>query len=377
MSLSHDETERYARHLILPEVGVAGQLRLRRARVLCVGAGGLGSPAAYYLAAAGVGILGIVDSDRVELSNLQRQILHGTPDMGRPKTDSAGDALRRLNPGIELRLFPVRLSATNILGYLSDFDIIVDGSDNFPTRYLVNDACVMARKPCVSGAVFRFEGQATVFAPHLGGPCYRCLFPEPPPPGAAPGCLEAGVMGAMPGIVGCIQAAEAIKLILGQGTSLIGRLLVMDALAMKFRDLKIRPDPQCALCGRQPSIHQLADIDPVCTAAFSTSNSAGDDEVAVDAMQDALDHPELNVRVIDVREVSELQGASISGTCHLSMSTIQLWSHELSSKDAYLLVCHSGVRSMRAAQWLKSIGFSNVKSVRGGFKAWKAWRQAS
>lgn len=250
--------QRYARHLPLPEVGAEGQQKLRRARVLCVGVGGLGSPVALYLAAAGVGCLGIADFDVVDLSNLQRQVLHGTPDVGRPKTESARDAIRRLNPDVEVVLHNGRLTSTNALEIVAAYDLVVDATDNLPARYLLNDACVLLKKANVYGAVLRFEGQASVFAPHLGGPCYRCLFPEPPPPGAVPSCAEAGILGVVPGIIGTIQAAEALKMILGRGDSLLRRLLVLEALTMRFRELNVRRDPHCAICGEQPTLRQLA-----------------------------------------------------------------------------------------------------------------------
>ena len=259
MELNSDEIRRYSRHLSLPEVGLEGQKKICSASVLCIGAGGLGSPIAMYLAAAGIGKLGIVDFDSVDLSNLQRQILHGTADVGRPKTQSAAETLHRLNPHVEVVLHDTRLTSENALDIIRPYDIVVDGTDNFPTRYLTNDACVLLRKPNVYGSIFRFEGQASVFAPHLGGPCYRCLYPEPPPPGAVPSCAEGGVLGVLPGIIGLIQATEILKLILGKGTSLLNRLLLFNALDMQFRELKLRRDPQCPLCGEHPTITQLID----------------------------------------------------------------------------------------------------------------------
>ena len=264
VDLTKDDVNRYARHLSLPEVGLEGQRKLRAASVLCIGAGGLGSPAALYLAAAGVGRLGVVDADVVELSNLQRQVLHGTGDVGRPKTESAAAAIGRLNPNVEFVPHHVRLSRENAFAILRDYEVIVDGTDNFPTRYLTNDACAHLRKPLVYGSIFRFEGQASLFAPHLGGPCYRCLFPEPPAPGTVPSCAEGGVLGVLPGIIGVIQATEALKLILGRGRSLLGRLLFFDALEMSFREIKLRRDPQCPLCGPQPTITGLIDYDQFC-----------------------------------------------------------------------------------------------------------------
>jgi adenylyltransferase/sulfurtransferase len=265
--LSAEEQRRYSRHIMLPEIGEEGQHKLKAARVLCLGAGGLGSPAALYLAAAGVGTIGLVDADRVALSNLHRQLLHGTKDVGRPKTESARDRLAEINPEITVRLYPCRFESGNAQEILQDYDLIVDGTDNFATRYLSNDVAVFARKPNVYGSIFRFDGQTTVFAPHLGGPCYRCLFPEPPPPGEVPSCAEAGVLGVLPGIVGTMQATEAIKLILGIGDSLVGRLLHFDALKMKFREFSLRRDPRCPVCGEHPTITEYVDYVEFCAGA--------------------------------------------------------------------------------------------------------------
>src|SRR5512146_68978 len=301
MQLSNDEIRRYSRHLILPEVGLEGQKKICSASVLCIGAGGLGSPIALYLAAAGVGTLGLVDFDAVELSNLQRQVLHGTPDVGRPKTESAAEALRRLNPGVKTVLHNAKLTSQNALEIIRDYDIVVDGTDNFPTRYLTNDACVLLKKPNVYGSIFRFEGQASVFAPHLGGPCYRCLYPEPPPPGMVPSCAEGGVLGVLPGIIGCIQTTEILKLALGKGTSMVGRLLLFNALDMKFRELKLRRDPACPICGDHPTIKELIDYDQFCGIQPAPAEPVGNpDEVTVQDMKKALDDPSLGIKVIDV-----------------------------------------------------------------------------
>jgi molybdopterin/thiamine biosynthesis adenylyltransferase len=282
MELDSDDIRRYSRHLNLPEVGLEGQKKICSASVLCLGAGGLGSPVALYLAAAGVGKLGIVDYDAVDVSNLQRQVLHGTPDVGRPKTQSAKETIQSLNPKVEVVLHDARLSSKNALDIIRLYDIVVDGTDNFPTRYLANDACVLLRKPNVYGAVFRFEGQASLFAPHLGGPCYRCLYPEPPPPGAVPSCAEGGVLGVLPGIIGLIQATETLKLILGQGSSLLSRLLLFDALEMRFRELKLRRDPQCPVCGEHPTITELIDYEAFCgSEPPSISAALHPDEVTV------------------------------------------------------------------------------------------------
>ena len=373
MELSNVEIQRYARHLLLPEVGAAGQQRLRAARVLCVGVGGLGSPVAMYLAAAGVGRLGIVDHDVVELSNLQRQVLHGTADVGRPKTDSARAAVQHLNPHVEVVTYATRLTAANARDIFAGYDVVVDGTDNFPTRYLVNDACVLLGKPNVYGSVFRWEGQASLFAPHLGGPCYRCLFPEPPPPGTAPSCAEAGVLGVLPGIIGCIQATEALKLVLGQGQSLLGRLLLVDALNMRFKELRLRRDPACPVCGEHPSITRLTDLEPVC--APSTEDrlpGLGPDEVSVQDMQQALDLPELGITVIDVREPPEWAIASVAGTRRISLSRLAERLVELDPDRPYYLHCQAGVRSLRAVEVLRARGFRDVRSVHGGLQVWMA-----
>ncbi len=370
MEFDADECRRYARHLILPEVGVAGQTKIRSASVLCIGAGGLGSPLALYLAAAGVGRLGIVDFDAVELSNLQRQILHGTEDVGRPKTTSAKAAVQRLNSGVQVVLHEERLTSQNALGIIKDYDVVVDGTDNFPTRYLTNDACVLLRKPNVYGSIFRFEGQASLFAPHLGGPCYRCLFPEPPPPGSVPSCAEGGVLGVLPGIIGTIQATEALKLILGCGTSLLGRLLCYDALEMKFRELRLRRDPQCPLCGDHPSITGLVDYEDFCGIKPETTPSMHPDEVTVQDMKQALDTPTLGIKVLDVREPHEYRIAHVRGVQLVPLGSLAEHAGELDPAGQYYLHCHHGGRSLRAVELLRSKGFQNVKSVRGGIQAW-------
>jgi sulfur-carrier protein adenylyltransferase/sulfurtransferase len=371
MELSTDELRRYARHIILPEVGLAGQKKICATRVLCLGAGGLGSPVALYLAAAGVGTLGLVDFDAVEFSNLQRQLLHGTANVGQPKTDSAAETLLRINPAVRVIRHPVRLTSHNALELIAPYDIVVDGTDNFPTRYLANDACVLLRKPNIYGSVFRFEGQASVFAPHLGGPCYRCLYPEPPPPGAVPSCAEAGVLGVLPGLIGCIQATETLKLALGQGTSLLSRLLLYDALAMRFKEIKVRPDPQCPLCGRQPIITGLIDYDQFCgTRPEPTMTSQHPDEVTVQDLQQALQQPGLCIIVLDVREPHEYQLARIEGVQPFPLSTLANRFTELDPERAYYLHCKGGVRSMKALQFLRQHGFKHLKSVKGGLTAW-------
>lgn len=372
MDLSNDEIRRYSRHLLLPEVGLAGQKKLRAARVLCIGAGGLGSPVAMYLAAAGVGRLGLVDFDVVEFSNLQRQLLHGTPDVGRPKTESARDTLLRLNPEVEVVRHDLRLTRANAIEVLRGYDIVVDGTDNFATRYLTNDACVLLRKPNVYGSIFRWEGQASVFAPHLGGPCYRCLFPEPPPPGTVPSCAEGGVLGVLPGIVGCLQATEAVKLILGQGAPLLGRLLLFNALEARFKELKVRRDPACPICGEQPTITELIDYEQFCGVRGEASVGSNASAVSVREMKRALDDPSCGVVVVDVREPTEWAVASLPGTRQIPLSVLAERAGELDPNGAYLLVCRLGTRSSRAVEMLKAHGFKSVKNVRGGLAAWAA-----
>lgn len=368
MELSSEQLRRYSRHVILPEVGVEGQKRLCAARVLCIGAGGLGSPLMMYLVAAGVGVLGVVDEDTVEETNLQRQILHGHADLGQPKTESARRRLRDLNPKCDVRIHTTRLNRDNVLEILRDYDILVDGTDNFPTRYLTNDACVMLGKPNVYGSIFRFEGQASVFAPHLGGPCYRCLFPEPPPPGEVPSCAEGGVFGVLPGVIGCLQATEVIKLVVGTGTPLIGRLLLYDALGMKFRELRLRRDPECPVCGKNPTLTKLADYERLC--GLPVGSGVGEDEVTVQEMKRVLDHPELGIQVVDVRETHELALARVGGVLSLPLSDLPSRFTELNANQMIYLHCKAGVRSLQALEYLRERGFKYLKSVRGGIDAW-------
>jgi adenylyltransferase/sulfurtransferase len=371
MELNDAEIRRYSRHLILPEVGLEGQKKIRSASVLCIGAGGLGSPIAMYLAAAGIGQLGIVDFDSVELSNLQRQVIHGTPDVGRPKTQSAADTIHRINPDVQVVRHDTRLTSENALEIIRPYDIVVDGTDNFPTRYLTNDACVLLRKPNVYGSVFRFEGQASVFAPHLGGPCYRCLYPEPPPPGAVPSCAEGGVLGVLPGVIGLIQATEILKLVLGKGTSLLNRLLLFNALEMQFRELKLRRDPQCPLCGENPVITQLIDYQAFCGAPPPTTTpTMHPDEVTVHELKRALDNPELGIQVLDVREPDEHRIARINGARLVPLSTLSERFAELDPSQHYYLHCKAGGRSMNALEFLRQRGFKHLKSVKGGITAW-------
>ncbi len=371
MELNNDEIRRYSRHLILPEVGLAGQKRIKAASVLCVGAGGLGSPIAMYLAAAGVGRIGIVDFDTVDFSNLQRQLLHGTPDVGRLKAESAKETIANLNPGVDVVIHNTRLSSENALEIIGKYDIVVDGTDNFPTRYLTNDACVLLKKPNVYGSIFRFDGQASVFAPHLGGPCYRCLYPEPPPPGMVPSCAEGGVLGVLPGIIGCIQTTEILKLALGKGTSLVGRLMLFNALDMKFRELKLRRDPQCPVCGDKPTITKLIDYEQFCGIMPEPSTpTQNPDEVTVQEMKKATDDVKLGIKVIDVREPDEYEIAHIAGVPLIPLGSLPQRFTELDPNQQIYVHCKSGIRSLKAVKFLKEQGFKYAKSVKGGIAAW-------
>jgi adenylyltransferase/sulfurtransferase len=371
VDLTNEEIRRYSRHLILPEVGLAGQRKIRNTSVLCIGAGGLGSPIAMYLAAAGIGKLGIVDFDTVDYSNLQRQILHSDADVGVSKADSAKASINALNPNVEVELYKTRISSENALDLIRPYDIVVDGTDNFPTRYLTNDACVLLKKPNVYGSIFRFEGQASVFAPHLGGPCYRCLYPEPPPPGMVPSCAEGGVLGVLPGIIGCIQATEILKLALGKGSTLIGRLLLFNALDMKFRELKLRRDPKCPVCGEHPTVTELIDYEQFCGIVPEPLVSGQNpDEVTVQQMQQALTDPKLSILVVDVRETDEYQIARVTGTTLLPLSQLPQRFTELDPNTQLYLHCKAGKRSMKALEFLRQQGFKYVKSVKGGIDAW-------
>src|ERR1700743_2480523 len=371
MQLNHDEIRRYSRHLILPEVGMAGQKKVRGASGLCIGAGGLGSPIAMYLAAAGIGKLGIVDFDIVDYSNLQRQILHTDADVGRSKAESAKETINGINPNVEVVTHNTRISSENALDLVRPYDIVVDGTDNFPTRYLTNDACVLLKKPNVYGSIFRFEGQASVFAPHLGGPCYRCLYPEPPPPGMVPSCAEGGVLGVLPGIVGCIQATEILKLAIGKGTPLIGRLLLFNALDMKFRELKLRRDPKCPICGDHPTIKELIDYEMFCGIPDEPAEPAANpDEVTVTDMKKALDNPKLNIKVIDVRDPDEYEISHIKGIPQIPLGELSQRFTELDPNQQLYIHCKSGVRSMKALRFLREQGFKYVKSVKGGINAY-------
>ncbi|HEY1582306.1 MAG TPA: molybdopterin-synthase adenylyltransferase MoeB [Chthoniobacterales bacterium] len=365
--LSAEERRRYSRHVLLPEIGLAGQEKLKAARVLCLGAGGLGSPAALYLAAAGVGTLGLVDDDRVALSNLHRQLLHGTKDIGRAKTESARDRLTDINPEIALQLHARRFTRENAAEILQRYDLIVDGTDNFATRYLSNDVAVFAGKPNVYGSIFRFDGQMTIFAPHLGGPCYRCLFPEPPPPGEVPSCAEAGVLGVLPGIVGMLQATEAIKLILGIGDSLIGRLLHFDALKMKFREFNLRRDPDCPVCGARPTITEPIDYEMFCHGAPDLT--AAVPQIQVGELRERMTTGE-SFTLLDVREPFEFEMARIEGANLIPLGELPARWRELDRTRETFVLCHSGVRSERAAEYLREVGFARVANVAGGIDAW-------
>jgi adenylyltransferase/sulfurtransferase len=343
---------------------------MMKAAVPVMSAGGLGSPIAMYLAAAGIGKLGLVDFDTVDYSNLQRQILHTDADVGRPKTESAKETIHGINPNVEVVLHNTRITSENALDLIRPYDIVVDGTDNFPTRYLTNDACVLLKKPNVYGSIFRFEGQASVFAPHLGGPCYRCLYPEPPPPGMVPSCAEGGVLGVLPGIIGCLQAAEILKLAIGRGSSLVGRLLLFNALELKFRELKLRRDPQCPLCGEHPTIKELIDYEQFCGITPEAEPAANPDEVTVQDMKQALANPALGIKVVDVREPDEYEIAHVNGVPLLPLSELPNRFTELDPNQQYYLHCKGGVRSLKAVSFLKQQGFKYVKSVKGGISAW-------
>jgi sulfur-carrier protein adenylyltransferase/sulfurtransferase len=372
--LTAEEIKRYSRHLIMPEVGLDGQKKLKAGSVLCIGAGGLGSPAAMYLAAAGVGRIGIVDFDVVDFSNLQRQLLHGTSSVGRSKLESAKDRLRDLNPHIDIETYETTVSSENALDLFKPYDVILDGTDNFPTRYLVNDACVLAGKPNAYGSIFRFEGQASVFATKEG-PCYRCLYPEPPPPGLVPSCAEGGVLGVLPGIIGVIQATEAIKLILGVGEPLIGRFLIYDALKMRFRELKLRKDPECPVCGTHPTVTKLIDYEQFCgirpEPAVAQASGAGVNQwetTSVD-LKKRLDAGD-DVLVLDVREPNEYQICRIPGSVLIPLGELPRRYAELPTDKDIVTHCKMGGRSAKATEFLQSVGFKRVQNLRGGILDW-------
>jgi adenylyltransferase/sulfurtransferase len=371
VTLSPQEAARYSRHLIMPEVGMEGQKRLKAGSVLLIGAGGLGSPLGLYLAAAGVGRIGLVDFDVVDFSNLQRQVLHGTPDVGRPKLHSARDRLQAINPDVRIDLHETRLTSANALSLFEPYDLIIDGTDNFPTRYLVNDACVLLKKPNVYGSIFRFDGQASVFYPGRG-PCYRCLYPEPPPPGEVPSCAEGGVLGILPGLIGCIQATEAVKLLLGQGTPLIGRLLLYDALQMSFREFKVRRNPKCPVCGEHPTVTKLIDYEQFCGVRGQETpapETASRDDITVEELKQRLDRGD-NVFVLDVRNPEEIQICRLPGSTVIPLPTLPQRFGELDRTREIIVHCKSGVRSQKAIHFLRQQGFANLKNLTGGILAW-------
>ena len=371
VELSNEEISRYSRHLILPEVGMAGQKKLKGTSVLCIGTGGLGSPIAMYLAAAGIGKIGIVDFDVVDYSNLQRQIIHGTADVDRPKVQSGKETLNSINPEVEVVIHETMLTSENALDIIEPYDIVVDGTDNFPTRYLTNDACVLLKKPNVYGSIFRFEGQASVFAPELGGPCYRCLYPEPPPPGMVPSCAEGGVLGVLPGIIGCIQATEIIKLALGKGEPLINRLMLYSALDMSFRELKLRRDPKCPICGENPTITELIDYQEFCGIGDEPDEpQTHPDEVSVQDMKKAMDDSSSDIAFLDVREYDEVEIAKIEGVPLIPLGELPQRFMELDPNQTIYIHCKVGGRSLKAVEFLKQQGFKYCKSVAGGINAW-------
>jgi len=369
--LTNEESKRYSRHLIMPEVGVEAQKKLKASKVLCIGAGGLGSPAALYLAAAGVGTLGIVDFDTVDFSNLQRQILHGTPDVGRSKLASAKDKLNAINPNVKIELHETALTSANALELFAPYDVILDGTDNFPTRYLVNDACVLLGKPNAYGSIFRFEGQASVFATK-DGPCYRCLYPEPPPPGLVPSCAEGGVLGVLPGMIGIIQATEAIKLIIGVGEPLIGRFLIYDALKMKFRELKLRKDPDCPVCGTHPTVTKLIDYEQFCGVVATAPEPVAVNhatEITSIELKQRLDRGD-TLKIVDVREPNEYQINRIPGSELIPLGDVPKRYQELNKDDEIVVHCKMGGRSAKAADFLRSVGFTKVLNLKGGILDW-------
>jgi sulfur-carrier protein adenylyltransferase/sulfurtransferase len=366
-TLTKDEILRYSRHLIIPEVGIEGQQKLKAAKVLLVGAGGLGAPLGLYLAAAGVGRIGMVDFDVVDFTNLQRQVIHSTADVGRKKLDSAAEKMVGINPHLKLTKHEVALSSDNALDILRDYDMVVDGTDNFPTRYLVNDACVLLHKPNVYGSIFRFEGQATVFA-YQGGPCYRCLYPEPPPPGLVPSCAEGGVLGILPGTIGLIQATEAVKLILGIGEPLVGRLLLYDALGMHFRELKLRRNPECPVCGDHPTITKLIDYQQFCGIP-AQEPKVTESEIEVTEVKDKLDRGD-NFVFLDVREPHEYQIAKIPGAKLIPLGEVGKHLDEFEKNADIVIHCKSGMRSAKACGIFRNAGFQHVRNMKGGILAW-------
>ncbi len=368
VELSHEEIRRYSRHLIMPEVGMEGQKKLKTARVLAIGTGGLGSPLALYLTAAGVGTIGLVDFDVVDDSNLQRQILFGTADVGRRKLEAAAERLRDTNPNVNIVTFEERLSSENALRIFGDFDIVADGTDNFPTRYLVNDACVLTGKPNVYASIFRFEGQASVFWADKG-PCYRCLYSEPPPAGLVPSCAEGGVLGILPGLLGVIQATETIKLILQSGEPLIGRLLLVDALSMRFRELKLRKNPECVICGPRPTVTKLIDYEAFCGVTQEAAAGPGVPEISVDELKTMRNRGDAFV-LVDVREPHEVAICAFSESVKIPLGTMPANLSRLSTADEIVVHCKTGPRSAKAVQLLREAGFKKVRNLTGGIQRW-------
>ncbi len=368
VELSNEEIQRYSRHLIMPEVGMTGQRKLKAASVLMIGAGGLGSPLGLYLAAAGIGRIGIVDFDVVDFTNLQRQIIHGTSWVGKPKLESARTRMLDLNPHIQVDAYAESLSSANALKLFAGYDVIVDGTDNFPTRYLVNDACVLTGKPNVYGSIFRFDGQASVFDAKRG-PCYRCLYPEPPPPGLVPSCAEGGVLGVLPGVIGTIQATETIKLIIGQGEPLIGRLLLYDALEMRFRELKLRKDPECPVCGEHPTVTELIDYEAFCGIA-PEENLGQEWEITPKELQTRLNDGSNHLVLLDVREPVEWEITHLPNARLIPLGAVPERMNELNTADEIVVYCKVGGRSASALQFLRQSGFRKVKNLRGGIDAW-------
>jgi molybdopterin/thiamine biosynthesis adenylyltransferase/rhodanese-related sulfurtransferase len=373
MALTQEEILRYSRHLIMPEVGVDGQEKLKNASILLIGCGGLGSPLSMYLSAAGVGRLGLVDFDVTDFTNLQRQVAFGTQDVGRPKVEATKDRITSINPNVQVTTYRTKLSAENVMDIFKEYDIIIDGTDNFPTRYLVNDACVFLKKPNVYGSIFRFEGQATVFWAEKG-PCYRCLYPEPPPPGLVPSCAEGGVLGILPGTIGLIQATEAVKLILGKGEPLIGRLLLYNALDMKFREVKLQKDPECPVCGTNPSITKLIDYEQFCGIGLGQEEAAvvptnGIKEITAKELKNMIDHKDKFV-LVDVREPHEYQIAKIPGSRLIPLGEVAERANELDTADDIVVHCRSGARSAKAIQTLQKMGFKRLRNLKGGVLAW-------
>jgi sulfur-carrier protein adenylyltransferase/sulfurtransferase len=366
--LAPSEIKRYSRHLILPEVGMAGQLKLKQSSALVIGAGGLGVPLTQYLAAAGVGRLGIVDFDVIDETNLQRQVLYGTKDVGRKKLEVARERVQQINPNVDVQAHDTRLTSDNALDILRPYDVIIDGTDNFPTRYLVNDACVLLRKPNVYGSIFRFEGQASVFDARTG-PCYRCLYAEPPPPGLVPSCAEGGVLGVLPGIIGSIQAVEALKILLGKGDTLIGRLLVFDALQMEIRELKLRKNPACPICGPHPTIKELIDYEEFCGLRGPSEQVGEEFQITADELKGKVDLGQAVV-LLDVREPMEWEIAHLDRALLMPVAQVPSRVNELSTADEIVVYCKTGVRSARITNFLRELGFRKVKNLVGGIDAW-------